>query len=127
MPLKRPCFSIATRAYCEQLGVNLQEGGSIGEMNLWYALIADEAACLGHKLNISTIGLSGRALHVQLAQRGEELLVQLIEVGVGGCRTDRYYEVEAGRHTGCYGAEDLAQPSPHGVTLHGYADLPGDR
>jgi hypothetical protein len=75
IPLKRPCFSIATNAYCEQLGVNLQEGGSSGETNLWYALIVAEATSLGHTLNVSTKGPSNRVLRVQLAHRGEELLL----------------------------------------------------
>jgi hypothetical protein len=55
--------------------VNLQEGGSSGETNLWYALIVAEATSLGHTLNVSTKGLSNRVLRVQLAHRGEELLL----------------------------------------------------
>jgi hypothetical protein len=126
IPLKRPYFCIANKAYCEQLGVNLQEGGSSGETNLWYALIAAEAASLGHTLNVSTSGLSNRALHVQLADRGEELLLQLLEVGVGGRRTGRDHDVDAARQIGGCAAEDLAQPTPYSVTLHRYADLLGD-
>jgi len=32
--LKGPCLVIASIAYCEQVGVNLHEGGVRGEMNL---------------------------------------------------------------------------------------------
>ena len=35
---------MACNVYREQLGVNLQEGGSIGEMYRWYALIRDMLA-----------------------------------------------------------------------------------
>ena len=34
VPLKGPCLVIASIAYSEQVGVNLQEGGVRGEMNL---------------------------------------------------------------------------------------------
>lgn len=32
LPRKVPCFSIASAAYSEQEGMNLQEGGSKGEI-----------------------------------------------------------------------------------------------
>jgi hypothetical protein len=32
-PLNKPYFSIAWSVYREQLGANLQEGGSMGEIN----------------------------------------------------------------------------------------------
>jgi len=35
--LHNPFFSKASRAYSEQVGVNLQAAGSIGEMNRWYS------------------------------------------------------------------------------------------
>jgi hypothetical protein len=31
LPLSRPCLSTACSVYSEQLGVNLQDGGSMGE------------------------------------------------------------------------------------------------
>lgn len=34
VPLKGPCLVIASIAYSEQVGVNLQVGGVRGEMNL---------------------------------------------------------------------------------------------
>jgi hypothetical protein len=123
IPLKRPCLPIASNAYCEQLGVNLQEGGSSGETNLWYALIAAEAASLGHTLNVSARGLTDRVLRVQLAHRGDKLLLQLLEAGVGSCRTGRDHDIDAAPQVGGRGAENLAQPPPHSVTLRGYANL----
>ena len=114
---------MATNAYCEQLGVNLQEGGSSGETNLWYALIAAEAASLGHTLNVSARGISNRVLRVQLAHRGDELLLQLLKASVGSCRTRRDHDIDAARQLGGRGAEDLAQPPPYSVTLHGYANF----
>ena len=32
IPLKGPYFDIASMAYCEQVGVNLQDGGNNGDM-----------------------------------------------------------------------------------------------
>ena len=88
---------MATNVYCEQLGVNLQEGGSSGETNLWYVLIAAEAAALGHTLDVSIREFSDRVLRVQLAHRGEELPLQLLEAGVGSCRTGRDHDIDAAR------------------------------
>lgn len=33
-PLNGPCFRKASSAYCEQVGVNRQDGGLSGEMHL---------------------------------------------------------------------------------------------
>jgi hypothetical protein len=35
MPLNIPYFLIASKAYCEQVGVNRHLGPSIGEINIW--------------------------------------------------------------------------------------------
>jgi hypothetical protein len=34
-PLKKPCFTRASFAYCEQLGTYRQDEGSPGEMTCW--------------------------------------------------------------------------------------------
>src|SRR3712207_3708408 len=89
-------------------------------------MIAD-AASLGHIiLTFSTNGLSHRILPIQLTQHGEKLLVQILEICVGGCRAGRDDDVDASRQMGGRGTEDLTQLPPDSVTLHGYANLFGD-
>ena len=106
--------------------MNLQEGGSSGETNLWYALMIADAASLGHILTYSTSGLSHRVLPIQLTHHGEKLLVQILEICVGGCRAGRDDDVDATLQIRGRGAEDLTQLPPNSVTLHGYANLFGD-
>ena len=53
-PLSRPYFCTASNTYSEQVGQYLQDGGSKGDINLRYVLIAPVTTLLGCTL-ITTV------------------------------------------------------------------------
>jgi len=72
--------------YREQVGENLQEGGSKGETSLWYMRMVLEAIPLGHTLR-TFLGFSNHYILVShLANGAQELLIQLLVRGLRGGR-----------------------------------------
>ena len=110
-PRSTPYLSIASRVYCEQLGIKRQLGGSPGEMKRWYPRIRRMAARRGQREIGCTGSPEARAPRQQLAlERREARSIRLAS------RADDYVPRRHARHQ--LPAPDFPQPSPQTVAGH---------
>ncbi len=115
---------MACNVYCEHVGQYLHEGGNIGEINRRYNLIGPMTS---FRISANTAGFSGLVALDEPTQRSQELLVQLLEGGLGSGGARRDHEVQITRELLRRRTKDFLQTPSHLIAPHRGPNLLGDR